>query len=157
MARQKGGEFLDCEVVNGKLRVVGMRYVEPQQQQSGPPRRIECRWMMRDRLTGEVREGGYWTQGSEVEDTVSDLLDGVEFQWLENNWSCDCNRVYDFYGREEGERIAREAGQPENLCAGLMPDGDGRFELLRLWFEDSVVFEGSHYCPRRAPEVRVLH
>ncbi len=91
-------------------------------------------WTMRDRVTGEVRSGE-WEHAD---------ADAAEFQWLENNWSCDCNRSIEFLGYDEHERLEEELGLPKNLCVGWMPDGSQRFVLLKLACGDEPLFWGEH-------------
>lgn len=100
------------------------------------------RWTMRDRETGEVRSGMMhecWLVDPSDHENVSHLL----FHWLENNNSCDCNRVHAFYP-DTSEEIVRAAGATDT-CRGLMPDRSGRSALLKLEVGDAVLWEGEQF------------
>jgi hypothetical protein len=79
---------------------------------------IDARWKMHDEVTGEVREGKCYAS----EDATAEH---IEFNWLENNWSCDHNRSAAFY--PSGHDSLPDT---DHMQCELIPGG--RFRLLSL-------------------------
>lgn len=100
----------------------------------------EFSWTMKDKLTNEIRSGSFVLNFSSEEENIA----MAKYIWLEGgNWSCDCNRVIDFYEEEsdEVEAAARKInGAEEDWCVGLMPDSTERFELIKLSSGDKVIW-----------------
>lgn len=80
-----------------------------QDTRDGTVRTVDCEWPF------------------DLDDEATEIL---RFQWLDNNWSCDCNRSREFFGRDGDE-------------SKIMPCGD-KLKLLKLAIGDRVLFPDDH-------------
>ena len=95
---------------------------------------------MKDVTTGEVvvcKMDWTWEEGS-------------EFLWSEGNWSCDCNRLYEFRENKGLERIPDDDRSPYCKCSHV-------FQILGIRLADgTLVYEEEEAPKPRSGEIATM-
>jgi hypothetical protein len=93
--------------------------------ETGEVRTVDI-WECPDNLAEEMARGyATWRKAITPEEAVHE---SQRFQWLENNYSCDCNRILFFHRKElDAGEVTYEELSPDDICYG-----GGKYDLLKL-------------------------
>lgn len=85
---------------------------------------------LKDKDTNEVKEVVYeYTYNKDKDyETIEEFDVFVEFEWVENNMSCDCNRYIKFYPESE----------IDYPCSSVSNE---RFDILEIKRDNKVIWE----------------